>query len=153
MNMKKLDKLLEEFYDLGREDGFKEHQFECAEDNYDAECWVEDLEKIAEKYNIDTDGYDDSDPWDNASCLNYQIKKQIINEIKELIGENKYGIKEMAIDVIDNIYDDEFHKNEISIDAITREMHYFVGSLDFEDLLEAIKNLCEERNIKITEVC
>lgn len=151
MDMKKLDKLLEEFYDLGREDGFREHQFDCVEDDYDAERWFEGLEEIARKHNVDTDGYD-SDPWENASCLNYNIKKQLINEIKELIGENKYGFKEMAIDIINNICVEEELK-EISIDEITKEMHYFAGSLDFEDLLEAIYDLCEERGIEITDIC
>ena len=151
MNMKKLDKLLEEFYDLGREDGFREHQFDCAEDDYDAERWFEGLEEIARKHNVDTDGYE-SDPWDNASCLNYNIKKQLINEIKELVGENKYGFKEMAIDIINNICVQEELK-EISIDEITKEMHYFVGSLDFEDLLKAIYDLCEEQGIEITDIC
>lgn len=152
MDMKKLDKLLEEFYELGQEDGFREHQFDCVEDDYDAECWFENLEDIAKKYNVSTDGYN-YEPWENASCLNLQIKKQIINEIKELIGENKYGFKEMAIDIINNIYDEEEHKDGISIDEITREMHYFAGSLDFEDLLEAIEDLCKELNIKITDIC
>lgn len=151
MDMKKLDKLLEEFYDLGREDGFREHQFDCVEDDYDAERWFEGLEKIAKEHNVDTDGYN-SDPWENASCLNYNIKKQLINEIKELIGENKYGFKEMAVDIIENICAEEELK-EISIDEITREMHYFAGSLDFEDLLEAIDDLCEERGIEITDIC
>lgn len=151
MDIKKLDKLLEEFYDLGREDGFREHQFDCVEDDYDAECWFEELEEIAKKHNVNTDGYN-SDPWDNASCLNYNIKKQLTNEIKELIDENKYGFKEMAIDVINNICATE-ERTEISIEEITREMHYFVGSLDFEDLLEAIEDLCKERNIEITDIC
>lgn len=151
MDMKKLDKLLEEFYDLGREDGFREHQFDCVEDDYDAERWFEGLEEIAKEHNVDTDGYN-SDPWENASCLNYNIKKQLINEIKELIGENKYGFKEMAVDIIENICAEEELK-EISIDEITREMHYFAGSLDFEDLLEAIDDLCKERGIEITDIC
>lgn len=151
MDMKKLDKLLEEFYDLGKEDGFKEHQFDCVQDDYDAECWFEELEEIAKKHNVSTDDYN-SDPWENASCLNYHIKKQLINEIKELIGENKYGFKEMAIDIINNICVQEERK-EVSIDEITKEMHYFVGSLDFEDLLEAIDDLCKEQGIKITDTC
>ena len=58
----------------------------------------------------------------------------------------------MAIDVINNICVEEELK-KISIDEITKEMHYFVGSLDFEDLLEAIDNLCEERGIEITDTC
>ena len=42
---------------------------------------------------------------------------------------------------------------KFSIDEITKEMHYFIDSLDFEDLLKAIYDLCEEQGIKITDIC
>lgn len=88
MDMEKLDKLLEALYELGKEDGFKEHQFDCAEDDYDGELWFEWLEEIAKEYNVSTDGYD-GDAWENASCLNYNIRKQIITEIKKELDERK----------------------------------------------------------------
>lgn len=153
MNMQKLDELLDELYELAVEDGITQHQCDCVDDDYDAICWFEWLTEVAKKHEIKVKDYTDWDAWEKASELHSIVKEQIKNEIKETIKENENEYEEIAKEVINNIYDEEEHKNGISIDEITKEMHYMVGTLEFEDLISAIEKLCEEENIEIIDKC
>lgn len=164
--------LLNDLYQIGHQQGLHSGRWE---DEYyqetSTDIWFQDMIEFAEKYNIKTltaEEYLESDEYkwliekedyeeyqvldEVATDIKDEVKKEIINQIQKLIGKNKYGFKEMAIDVINNICVEEERK-KISIDEITTEMHYFVGSLDFEDLLKAIYDLCKEQGIEITDTC
>lgn len=78
--------LLEDLYRLGRIDGFAQHQFDCIEDDYDAEIWFEQISKIAKKYNIEIKEYnEDWKPWEKAIDLNNIVETKIKDEIYQLI--------------------------------------------------------------------
>ena len=59
------------------------------------------------------------------------------------------NFESMAIEVIDNIYDEKEHCNGIKCEEIYNEMNYFTDSYGFDYLLKEINKLCKERNIHI----
>lgn len=152
MNKERLEKLLDELYELGIDDGIRQHQFDCSEDDYDGECWFDDLMDIAEKHEMELKDYGDWDAWEKAIDLNHLVKEQIISEIEKIASGNEYGFDEMAIDLMMNVYDEEYHKGSISIDELTKEAHDFVGNCDIEELMDSVHKLCKERNINV-EYC
>ena len=77
--------LLEDLYKLGVNDGISQHQFDCVEDDYDAERWFEEIAEIGEKYDIKIPEYEDWEPWDKAMALNSIVKTTIKAEIYQLI--------------------------------------------------------------------
>lgn len=83
--MTNIRELLEDLYRLGRMDGFAQHQFDCVEDDYDAERWFEKIAVIGEKYNIETPNYEDWEPWEKAMDLNDIVETKIKDEIYQLI--------------------------------------------------------------------
>lgn len=86
--MKHIGKLLEDLYRLGAMDGFAQHQFDCSEDDYDAERWFEKVSKIAQEYDIDIPNYDeDWEPWEKPIDLNNIVKTEIRTQIYLLIDE------------------------------------------------------------------
>ena len=85
--MKHIGKLLEDLYRLGKMNGFTQHQFDCAEDDYDAERWFEKVSKIAKEYDINIPNYEDWEPWEKAIALNDIVKTIIKNQIYLLIDE------------------------------------------------------------------
>ena len=84
--MANVRELLEDLYRLGRIDGFAQHQFDCAEDDYDAKKWFEKISKIAKKYNVVIKDYDeDWEPWEKAIDLNNMVESKIKDEVYQLI--------------------------------------------------------------------
>lgn len=84
--MRKLKILLTDMYDLGRRSGIAEHQYDCVADDYDGECWFEDIkDEFAIRYGVETDYDDEWEPWDKADDLNYGIYQKIRDEVYQLI--------------------------------------------------------------------
>ena len=77
--------LLEDLCRLGRMDGYALHQFQCVEDDYDAERWFESISEIAKKYDIEIPDYENYDPWEKAVCLNIKVEDVIKDKIYQLI--------------------------------------------------------------------
>ena len=85
--MEHIGELLKDLYKLGTMDGFAQHQFDCAEDDYDAERWFKKVSKVARKYDIDTPNYKDWEPWEKAIALNDIVKTVIKTQIYLLIDK------------------------------------------------------------------